>query len=125
MIVPSSKVPCGPLMRRQFQFAEGYMPLNHGSFGAFPHVVADRLQNFRQRTEQRPDGFIRFEFPALQDQSRDAISHFLNASSSEVVFVPNATTATNTVLRSLVWQPGDVILTFERSMSLRSFLLET
>jgi selenocysteine lyase/cysteine desulfurase len=40
------------------------------------------------------------------------MAKLLNTSSSTLVFLPNATTGTNTVLRNLVFQPGDHILMF-------------
>lgn len=49
----------------------------------------------------------------MLDESRKAIAKLLNAPVEGTVFVPNASTGTNTVLRNLVYQPGDVIIYFE------------
>jgi selenocysteine lyase/cysteine desulfurase len=55
---------------------------------------------------------MRYTYPILLDASRSAIAALLNAPDSECVFVPNATTGVNTVLRNLVYAPGDVIIYF-------------
>lgn len=56
--------------------------------------------------------FIRYDYPKLLDKAREAIAEYLKAPVEGCVFVPNASTGTNTVLRNLVYQPGDVILYF-------------
>ena len=48
----------------------------------------------------------------MLDESRKAVADLLNAPVEGVVFVPNASTGTNTVLRNLVFSPGDVIIYF-------------
>jgi selenocysteine lyase/cysteine desulfurase len=56
--------------------------------------------------------FIRYTYPKMLDESRKAVAELLNAPVEGVVFVPNASTGTNTVLRNLVFSPGDVIVYF-------------
>lgn len=60
--------------------------------------------------EAAPDRFIRYDYPRLLDESRSAMAEFLNVPVDEVVFVPNATTAINVVLRNLNYQEGDLIV---------------
>jgi selenocysteine lyase/cysteine desulfurase len=48
----------------------------------------------------------------MLDESREAVAKILNAPVEGVVFVPNASTGINTVLRNLVFRPGDVIIYF-------------
>ncbi|KAK1656283.1 putative aminotransferase family protein [Colletotrichum phormii] len=84
---PASAVAFGTEIRGQcFSFAEGYHPLNHGSFGAFPKE--------------------------LLRESKAALAPLLGAEPGEVVFVQNATTGVNTVLRNLNFKPGDTVLHF-------------
>lgn len=109
----SPKVPFGHSMRKaHFNFAPSYTPLNHGSFGTYPTAVRDRLRHCQDLAEARPDLFIRWDIPQAVDSSRAALASFLSVSDSEVVLVPNATTGVNTVLRSLIYKKGDVILHF-------------
>lgn len=95
-----------------FTFAKNYTPLNHGSFGTFPKAVRDHQRRLQDLTEARPDTFLRYTYPNLLEKSRSAIAPLLGVSMDDVVFVPNATTGVNTVLRNLVYLKGDVILHF-------------
>ena len=98
------------LRTQAFLFDPAYRPLNHGSYGAFPKVVRARQRQVQDQTEGRSDPFIRFTIPKLLRESREAIAPLLGVSMKEVVFVPNATTGVNTVLRNLSYQDGDIIL---------------
>ncbi|MCJ1386349.1 hypothetical protein MMC17_009475 [Xylographa soralifera] len=110
---PKPAVSFGRVMRSShFNFAKTYNPLNHGSYGTYPTVVRDRQRTLHDLIEARPDPFIRYTLPELLIESRAAVAPLLGVSTDEVVFVPNATTGVNTVLRSLVYEPGDVILHF-------------
>ncbi|KAK4971262.1 hypothetical protein LTR66_011428, partial [Elasticomyces elasticus] len=99
-------------LRDQFMFDDGYINLNHGSFGTYPKTVREVFRNAQDQTEARPDAYIRYTYPDLLDKSREAVASFLNAPTNTCVFVPNATTGINTVLRNLVYRPGDVIVYF-------------
>ncbi|KAF2122303.1 pyridoxal phosphate-dependent transferase [Lophiotrema nucula] len=102
----------GKQLRKEFLFDERWLNLNHGSFGTYPRVIRDVMRSFQDQAEARPDDFIRYIYPQLLDSSRLAISNLLNTPVEAVVFVPNATTGVNTVLRNLVYEPGDHILYF-------------
>jgi isopenicillin-N epimerase len=51
----------------------------------------------------------------LLDQAREALSRFVGADPQDLVFVPNATTGVNVVLRSLRFSPGDELLTTDHA----------
>jgi hercynylcysteine S-oxide lyase len=74
-----------------------------GSFGAYPIAIRNKLRELQDQVEAQPDPFIRYQYPDLLNESRKAVSKILNVPVSTVVFVPNATTGVNTVLRNLVW----------------------
>lgn len=95
-----------------FSFARDYTPLNHGSFGAFPKAVAEYQRELQLETEARPDTFIRHTYPKLLRAARSAIAPLLGADVDEVVFIPNATTGINTVLRNIDFKEGDVVIHF-------------
>jgi selenocysteine lyase/cysteine desulfurase len=50
--------------------------------------------------------------PVQLDQAREAVAKLLNVPRKECVFVRNATTGIDTVLRNLVFKEGDVIIYF-------------
>lgn len=84
--------------------------LNHGSFGACPRPVLEFQQKLRDRLERQPVKFLVRELEPLWDEARSALAAFVGASAEDLVFVPNATTGVNTVLRSLSFSPGDEFL---------------
>ncbi len=84
--------------------------LNHGSFGACPSKILEKQQIYRQMLENQPVRFLIREMEEMFDQSRRKVANFVNASQEDLVFVGNATTAVNTIFRSLHFNPGDEIL---------------
>jgi selenocysteine lyase/cysteine desulfurase len=70
------------------------------------------FRHYCDKSEERPDAFIRYSYPVLLDESRKAIADYLNAPVGNCVFLSNATTGVNTVLRNIVFKPGDVIIYF-------------
>jgi isopenicillin-N epimerase len=84
--------------------------LNHGSFGACPHVVLQRQQELRCQMEARPVQFLARQMGALLDASRQRLAETIGADPQDLVFVPNATAGVNSVLRSLPFHEGDEIL---------------
>ena len=101
-----------PMREAHFQFSPTFTPLNHGSFGAWPRLIQEVQDNFQKQCHSRPDPFIVYELPALIDFSRSAIAPLLGVGTNEVVFLPNATTGVNVVLRNLKWNEGDVVVHF-------------
>lgn len=84
--------------------------LNHGSFGACPKEVLAFQQSIRDRLEREPISFLVREFEPLLDDARAAVARFVGANPANLVFVPNATSGINSVLRSLAIAPGDELL---------------
>jgi selenocysteine lyase/cysteine desulfurase len=107
------KTPFGhPMRKTHFQFFPTFTPVNHGSYGAFPRLVQDQQTALQRQAAERPDVFIVRDLPPLIDASRAAIAPLLGVETDEVVFVPNATTGVNVVLRNLKWEEGDVVVYF-------------
>lgn len=88
----------------------GIFFLNHGSYGAVPVPVRERQKELLDLMNENPDRFYKIVEGRLYDEARRAASAFLGAKAENLVFVPNATTGVNTVLRSLPWDDGDEIL---------------
>ncbi|EMF15374.1 PLP-dependent transferase [Sphaerulina musiva SO2202] len=97
---------------KHFLFQHGYRNLNHGSFGTYPRAVRTTLRSLQDDVEGQPDSFIRYTYPRKLDESRETVAEYLNAPTETIVFVPNATTGVNIVLRNLCYNPGDVIIYF-------------
>lgn len=106
--------PYGPtLLKSHFALSPTYLNLNHGSFGTAPLALTSSLRRHQDASETRPDPFIRYTYPLLLDESRSALAALLSVDPNTLVFLPNATTGINTVLRSLRFEKGDHILHFE------------
>jgi isopenicillin-N epimerase len=85
--------------------------LNHGSFGATPRVVLQAQSAWRDQMERQPVHFFTREFPQALRSAADRLGQFVGAAAEDLVFVDNATTGINAVVRSLSLQPGDQIVT--------------
>ncbi len=84
--------------------------LNHGVYGACPRKVLEHQNEWRLRMERQPVEFLTRELEGHLDKARAAMAEFVGADADDLVFVSNSTAGVNTVLRSLVFQPGDELL---------------
>ena len=85
--------------------------VNHGSYGACPLPVLQEQAALREEMERDPVRFLGDGLERRLDAARESLAAFLGAQPEDLAFVPNATTAVNTVLRSLELRPEDEILT--------------
>ena len=95
--------------------------LNHGTVGATPRRVLEAQRRNRDEVERQPARYMLRELtqigvgrsvrprPRLREAAA-AIAPFFGARGDDVVFVDNATTGVNAVLRSLDFRPDDEIL---------------
>lgn len=84
--------------------------LNHGSFGACPVEVLEASFALQREMERNPVEFLARRSASLLAGARAALGGLVGAAAADLVFVPNATHAVNTVARSLPLGPGDEIL---------------
>jgi hercynylcysteine S-oxide lyase len=64
--------------------------------------------------EGNVDRFIKLHVPEHLAPARHRMATFVGAGPDEVVFVPNTSHGLNTVLRNLVWDKEDIIVTGRR-----------
>jgi isopenicillin-N epimerase len=84
--------------------------LNHGYFGACPAEVLEAQFAWQRAMEANPVAFLARRSAELLARSRAALAAALGADPAHLVFLPNATTAVNTVARSLDLREGDEVL---------------
>lgn len=97
--------------RKYWGLAPKTVFLNHGSFGACPKAVLAAQAEFIRRMEAEPIEFLWRRYEAPLDTARNTLAKFVGVRARDLVFVPNATTAVNAVVRSLELRPGDELLT--------------
>eukprot|EP00434_Breviolum_minutum_P000237 symbB.v1.2.000197.t1/scaffold21.1/size436794/16 len=107
-----SKVPFGkPVRDAYFQFQHGFLNFNHGGFGATPRPVRQAQSGFTDQQEAQPTAwFASGGYKKVISQVRPRVAEMMNANSSDVVFLDDASSGLNAVLRSLPWEPKDVML---------------
>jgi len=112
--------------KKHWLLSRGCVFLNHGSFGACPKVVLDAQSKLRELMESAPLQFLWRRHDERLDEARRSVADFLGADAGNLVFVTNATTGVNAVLRSLEFHPGDEILTTDHDYNAcRNVLEET
>lgn len=103
--------PGGSRFRRYWPLAPGTVFLNHGSFGACPEPVLALQRELRRQMEAEPVQFLWRRYEERLEPARVALAAFIGAQPRDVVFVTNATTGVNAVVRSLRLRRGDELLT--------------
>ncbi|KAL8614549.1 hypothetical protein ACOMHN_049849 [Nucella lapillus] len=103
----------GPSFKKHhFLLEEDCTFLNHGAFGAVLKEALKAAQEWQQYAERQPLRFFDREiFSHLVHVTR-RLAKFVGCDPCDLVLTTNATTALNSVLRSLKFSPGDVIVCF-------------
>ncbi len=101
----------GPSIRGEWTLEEGLDYLNHGSFGATPRRVLAAQDGWRAAMERQPMRFFVEELPGALRAAAADLAGYVGAGADDLVFVENATTGVNAVLRSLPLKPGDELVT--------------
>ena len=104
-------------MREGFLLDPRVVHLNHGSFGACPVPVFEEYQAIQRELEAGPTDFFARkaarwfwgseERPGRLAEARASLAAFVGAQPEDLVFVSNATSGLNAVIRSLRLEPGD------------------
>ena len=95
--------------------------LNHGGFGALPVPVAQAADALRREVESNPTDLFMRQWQGRVDEVRSRVAALLHARTDDLVFVPNATTGSATVLSSLPLEAGDeIVVTDHRYPAVRS-----
>jgi isopenicillin-N epimerase len=106
-----ARIPEGTAVRPLFCIEDGIAFLNNGSYGATPRAVLAAQQGWRWHMEAEPVRFMQHELPVALRSAAGIFAAFLGCRGEDLVFVENATSGCNAVLRSLEFRPGDEIVT--------------
>lgn len=95
-----------------FGFDPKVTNLNHGSYGATTKdIMAVKIQAIKKLMEY-PDQFYRDLIYTEAREVRELMAERVNCEVDDLVFVTNATTGANAVLRSYPFAKGDVVVYF-------------
>jgi len=97
-------------MKELFLLDQDVHYLNHGSFGACPAPVFDEYRRWQRELERQPVEFLGRRAAGLLAEARRVLAQYLGCGADDLVYVPNPTTAVNTIARSLKLRAGDEIL---------------
>jgi isopenicillin-N epimerase len=103
----------GRAIRHAWRLDPDFVTVNHGSFGAAPECVLAEQDMWRRRMEAQPTRFMGMVLPGALRDAAGRLAEFLGASGDDLVFVDNATSGCNAVLRSLSLQPDDEVLVLD------------
>lgn len=100
-----------PELKKIFMLDPKITYLNHGSFGACPRPIFNKLIEMKKKLEFEPVQFLEYDIYSLLDKSRESLSKFIGCNMNDVVFTPNPSTGLNAVIKSLKLKENDEILT--------------
>ncbi|HEX4192978.1 MAG TPA: aminotransferase class V-fold PLP-dependent enzyme [Stellaceae bacterium] len=106
----SESLTWGAALRDRWRLDPGFAYLNHGGFGVTPEVVFTEQDRWRAKIERNPTHFLTFDVEEAIRAAAVPVAQAVGAMAEDVVFIENATTGLNAVLRSLDFEPGDEIL---------------
>jgi len=98
--------------------------LNHGSFGSCPEPVHEHQAALRRELERAPVRFFLGELEPRLDAARASLGALIGAAPSDLVFVPNASFAVNSVLASLRLSEGDEVVVTDHGYAACNYAAE-
>jgi len=108
-----SPFPFGRKTKKKFFYIEeACCFLNHGAFGAVLKPALETVKLWQEYVEKQPLRFFDRELMPHLVYITKKLAKFVDCDARDLVLINNATFGTNSVLTSLSFKPGDVILTF-------------
>eukprot|EP00092_Neocalanus_flemingeri_P028528 GFUD01030980.1.p1 GENE.GFUD01030980.1~~GFUD01030980.1.p1 ORF type:complete len:400 (+),score=104.55 GFUD01030980.1:98-1297(+) len=115
----------GSGVRHLFMLEKGTAFTNHGSYGTVPRQVMEERFSLLRMMDSHPDKWYRNTLRPLYDQAVETVARFVGSAPSNLVFVPNATAAVNTVVKNLNLGPEDIILSNSHTYNACSNAIES
>ena len=126
MFYPSRMTHFGHSMLEHWALDPAVIYLNHGTVGAPPRCVLQVQQKLRDEIERQPSRFLLQELAGIRlgtandrqpllRAAADEIARFLGAAGKDIVFVDNATSGINAVLRTTNFSEGDELLVLDHT----------
>ncbi|CAD8185429.1 unnamed protein product [Paramecium pentaurelia] len=102
----------GQNIKEDFIIENGFVCVNHSSFGFVPkEVFQQRIQHYTKFL-QNPDRFTKIDYPKYTIEIRKTAAEFLNADFNQCMLTSNSAEAFNSIIRNLGLTENDTILYF-------------
>lgn len=98
------------IKKNLFLLDDSIVVTNNGSYGTIPKKVKETQWKYQEEMERCPDIWFRYKVKNLWNSSLETVAKFVGANVKDLVFIANATSGINAVLRSVNFQEGDGIL---------------
>jgi selenocysteine lyase/cysteine desulfurase len=108
----------------KFFLQPSFTNFNHGSFGTVAREVKAVQDKFFIEAEEYPDRWFRINMYKYIKAARQSVADMVNSALDDVVLTENASTAINSVLRSLPLQKGDKVLVLSTAYSMVTEVFE-
>jgi isopenicillin-N epimerase len=108
--LPLATPTLGQAVRGEWNLDPDFLTVNHGSFGATPRAVTAAQRDWQDRMERQPTRFMATVLPTALRGAADDLGRFVGADGRDIVFLDNATTGCNAVLRAIALNPDDEVL---------------
>ncbi|XP_052092724.1 uncharacterized protein LOC127729109 [Mytilus californianus] len=103
------------IKKTEFTLKDGVVFVNHGSYGVVPTRVQQAQDRIIGEMRDHPDLWWRHNLRLSIEESRKCVAEFVQADTDDIVFLQNATSGICSVLRSLPFKSGDIILCTDNS----------
>lgn len=108
-----SSVSFGKELRKHFLLdLDNWTFINHGAFGCVLKEALEAAYKWQCYVERQPVRFLDRELLSLLGHVNRRLANFVGSDPTNIVLLPNVTTAINTVLKSMAWRPGDIVYFF-------------
>jgi selenocysteine lyase/cysteine desulfurase len=103
------------MVRQQFPFHEGKVPMNAANLCPSPRAVAVLVVELTRTIDVDCSFQNRARFDGLLETSRRQVAELLGVTADEVALVRNTSEANNTVNNGLTLQPGDEVVVWDQN----------
>ena len=103
------------MVRRQFAFREGKVPMNAANLCPSPRIVADEVAELTRDIDVDCSFQNRAKFNGLLETSRQKVAQHLGVTPDEIALIRNTSEANNTINNGLPLKAGDEIVLWDQN----------
>jgi isopenicillin-N epimerase len=103
------------LVRQQFAFGEGRIPMNAANLCPSPRAVAERVVELTRDIDADCSFNNRAKFGPIQESARAKIARHLGVTADEIALVRNTSEANNTINAGLPLKSGDEVVLWDEN----------